>query len=182
MSGDLYNLTIPHIGENDVVYKLSLEHVNNNDPDEYFLISNRQRWGYDSYLPASGLLIWHIDDGQSSNSDDGHRLVDLEVMSNMGSGGPWVNNSDGFTDSSSPSNSKSYGGDDSGYSVVQIGASGYNMMFVMIHEEGEWSYGSNLRRSSISENGEYIIAGGSGSSSNRIQIFRVSESTPLISY
>lgn len=30
--------------------------------DEYFLVSNHQRTGFDAYLPGEGILIWHIDD------------------------------------------------------------------------------------------------------------------------
>ncbi|MEW5923869.1 MAG: M6 family metalloprotease domain-containing protein [Candidatus Zixiibacteriota bacterium] len=29
--------------------------------NEYFLVENRQKTGYDTYLPGSGLLIWHVD-------------------------------------------------------------------------------------------------------------------------
>jgi len=37
-------------------------------PQEYFLVENRQRLfnGYDQYLPGSGLLIWHVDEGMAS--------------------------------------------------------------------------------------------------------------------
>jgi len=31
-------------------------------PTEYFLVENRQQLGFDAGLPASGLLIWHIDE------------------------------------------------------------------------------------------------------------------------
>lgn len=31
-------------------------------PDEYFLIENRQRIMFDTYLPGNGLLIWHVDE------------------------------------------------------------------------------------------------------------------------
>ena len=31
-------------------------------PEEYFLAENRQRLGYDAFLPGDGLLIWHIDE------------------------------------------------------------------------------------------------------------------------
>ncbi len=37
---------------------------------EYFLVENRQRTGYDSYLPNSGLLVWHIDDAKSNNTQE----------------------------------------------------------------------------------------------------------------
>lgn len=57
-----------------------------NTGDEYFLVENRQKTGYDSYLPAAGLLIWHIDENKSSNDDEwypglsssDHYLVALE--------------------------------------------------------------------------------------------------------
>ncbi len=34
---------------------------------EYFLLENRQKSGYDAYLPSSGLLIWHVDDSKLGN-------------------------------------------------------------------------------------------------------------------
>jgi len=54
--------------------------------NEYFLIENRQKTGYDTYLPGSGLLVWHIDDGKTSNDDEwypslstsNHYMVALE--------------------------------------------------------------------------------------------------------
>jgi M6 family metalloprotease-like protein len=54
--------------------------------DEYFLVENRQTSGYDAYLPASGLLVWHIDEAKSSNDEEwfpglnaaNHYLVALE--------------------------------------------------------------------------------------------------------
>ncbi len=54
--------------------------------EEYFLVENRQKTGYDSYLPSSGLLIWHIDDAKPGNTRewwpgqpvDSHYLVALE--------------------------------------------------------------------------------------------------------
>jgi M6 family metalloprotease-like protein len=30
--------------------------------NEYFLVENREKVGFDSYIPESGILIWHIDD------------------------------------------------------------------------------------------------------------------------
>jgi M6 family metalloprotease-like protein len=35
--------------------------MNSSEPAEYFLIANRQRIGFDSYLPGEGLIIWHAE-------------------------------------------------------------------------------------------------------------------------
>lgn len=53
---------------------------------EYFLIENRQKTGYDASLPGSGMLIWHVDESQSSNDNEwypghtssGHYRIALE--------------------------------------------------------------------------------------------------------
>ncbi|OGR41883.1 MAG: hypothetical protein A2X35_11270 [Elusimicrobia bacterium GWA2_61_42] len=51
--------------------------------DEYFLVENRQGYGFDSQLPGSsrGILIWHVDESRSGNTDPAHYLVDLEEAS-----------------------------------------------------------------------------------------------------
>lgn len=58
------------------------------DGDQYFLLENRQKTGFDSYLPASGLLVFHVDEGQFPaagsdeqfmfNADPDHYGIDLE--------------------------------------------------------------------------------------------------------
>lgn len=50
---------------------------------EYFLVENRQRTGFDAQLPGCGVLVWHIDEAQTGNQNEGHtavshRLVDIE--------------------------------------------------------------------------------------------------------
>ena len=45
------------IGEGGNIYKL----VNDNYPDEYFLLENRQQTGWDSSLAGKGLLVTHVD-------------------------------------------------------------------------------------------------------------------------
>lgn len=54
---------------------------------QYFLVENRQRVGFDAALPASGMLIWHIDENVASDNDNewypgigssGHYLVAVE--------------------------------------------------------------------------------------------------------
>ncbi|MDE6175940.1 MAG: M6 family metalloprotease domain-containing protein, partial [Paramuribaculum sp.] len=54
------------------------------NPDEYFLFENRQKNGWDSYAPASGMLVWHIDydrdawDRNAVNNNSLHQRVDVE--------------------------------------------------------------------------------------------------------
>jgi M6 family metalloprotease-like protein len=45
---------------------------------EYFLVENRQQVRFDSYLPSSGLLIYHVDNNKTNNRDENHYWVDLE--------------------------------------------------------------------------------------------------------
>jgi M6 family metalloprotease-like protein len=60
------------------------------DPREYFLVENRSINGYDRALNIiqgaynGGLAIWHIDENQFSNSNENHKLVDLEEMNDAG--------------------------------------------------------------------------------------------------
>jgi len=46
--------------------------------NDYLLIEARQRTGFDSALPGSGLLIWRIDETQRDNTRPGAYLVGLE--------------------------------------------------------------------------------------------------------
>lgn len=45
---------------------------------EYFLVENRQKTGFDLYLPTGGLAVWHIDNSVYGNDDESHKQVDLE--------------------------------------------------------------------------------------------------------
>ena len=38
---------------------------NNPDPNEFFMLEYRQKTGWDTYLPAEGMCIWHIDYNQT---------------------------------------------------------------------------------------------------------------------
>lgn len=51
---------LPPVEKEPVVYKIPVR----GDPEakEYFLLENRQRIGFDRYLPGTGLLIWHVDE------------------------------------------------------------------------------------------------------------------------
>jgi immune inhibitor A len=99
--------------------------------EEYFLVENRQRSGYDAHLPGAGLLIWHIDDSVSSNSDENHPKVALEQADGSGqleagdnrgdTGDPYPGSAGNrnFNKTSSPSSS-SYGGVDTCVGVENI--------------------------------------------------------------
>jgi len=99
---------------------------------EYFLVENRRKTGYDAYLPSEGLLIWHIDESRGNNTDETHKLVDLEeadglndLDNNINRGDandPWYNSLVGFIESTNP-NSKLYNGSASGVRVTNISAS-----------------------------------------------------------
>jgi immune inhibitor A len=106
--------------------------------NEYFLLENRQRAGFDVSLPGAGLLIWHVDEGQTSNTDENHYKValmqadgarDMEHNRNRGDAGdpyPGDRNNRTFNSTSTP-NSKSYSHADSHVAVTGIGPSGATM-------------------------------------------------------
>jgi immune inhibitor A len=62
-------VSVPEIENSPVAYKLW---TNGLPGSQYFLVSNRQKTGYDSSLPAEGLLIWHVDEGVSDYGANDH--------------------------------------------------------------------------------------------------------------
>ena len=144
ISTDTTDLDVPQVETNstDQIFYLWNDGEANN---EYFLIENRQKTGYDSYLPGAGLLIWHCDDDMNlyadgyqndteclslDNSDCNPRHylaaleqadgdLDLEYANNYGDAGdpfPGITNNRAFRANSTPNNS-SYA---SGYSEVSV--------------------------------------------------------------
>ncbi len=113
---------------------------------EYFLVENRQRIGYDTYLPGDGLLIWHIDEAKSTNEQEwwpgqtnsAHYLAALEQADasyhlehadNAGTAAdpfPGTTNNTSFVSSSAPS-SDSYVNGNSSVEVTSISASASTM-------------------------------------------------------
>jgi len=53
------------------------------DSNDYYLIENRQRTGWDTYIPGHGLLVWHVDYEPevwarfAVNNDASHQHVDI---------------------------------------------------------------------------------------------------------
>lgn len=143
VSSNQNGVSIPNVESNQSIFKLW---TNGSGGDEYFLVENRQKTGYDTYLPGAGLCIWHIDESQSTNDDEwypghtasGNYLVALEQADNNysleqnssnGDAGdvfPGSSNNTSFTAASSP-NSNSYSGANSLVSISNISSSGATM-------------------------------------------------------
>lgn len=58
--------------------------------NEWFVLENRQQRGWDEYLPAHGMLIWHIDydqeiwDRNAVNTDATHQRIDIVEVDGIG--------------------------------------------------------------------------------------------------
>jgi immune inhibitor A len=137
---DQSGISFPRVETNAVIYKLW---TSGSPLNEYFLVENRQKTGYDTYLPGAGLLIWHIDDNQAGNTNEwwpgsgnpGHYKVALVQADNLweleqqtgyaDNADPYPGNTVNrtFSGSSSPS-SNAYSGTGTSVSVVSISNSG----------------------------------------------------------
>ena len=124
-------VSIGPFADNNVIYKLP---INSTGSKEYYLLSNRQRRGFDAHLPGNGLIIEHVDDTQMNNSDETHYLVDIvqsdgqrDLNNNQNEGDaddPFPTDTNNrFTRDSNPS-SDAYGGTNSHISITNIQRSG----------------------------------------------------------
>ncbi len=55
LNSGVENKTLPPLSTSNVAYKLT------HSPSEYFILENRQKEGWDRFLPGHGMLITHID-------------------------------------------------------------------------------------------------------------------------
>ncbi|MEL7159188.1 MAG: M6 family metalloprotease domain-containing protein [Bacteroidota bacterium] len=104
---------------------------NTNLSNEYFLLENRKKEGWDRFIPGEGLMIYHIDANKFSNADEDHRLVDIEQAdgrrdlndgSNSGDNGdpyPGTSGNRTFACATTP-NTGNYNGGFSNLSVTNI--------------------------------------------------------------
>jgi len=126
---------LERVEDNSQIFKLQGGFSSN----EYFLVENRQGWGFDSGLPGSqrGILIWHVDELQPNNDDQTHYKVDLEEGSgtqdlelnlNEGDDADYfrAGNATMFTESSTPNN-LSYSGQALGITITNVGSTGASM-------------------------------------------------------
>lgn len=131
----LENQQLPCAAQNPVGFRL-LEDPGGPNWDwtggtgEYFLVENRFRSGFDKSLPGNGLLILHIDDSRTDNTNENHPLVGIMqadgdpdfLLSDLGSANDlWRADSSGFGDATTPS-SRFYNETPSGVSVYNISA------------------------------------------------------------
>ncbi|WP_350335228.1 M6 family metalloprotease domain-containing protein [Coralliovum pocilloporae] len=131
VTGAAQDVTIQPYNANGDVYKLPIGGANSK---EYFLVSNRQRSGFDSHIPGEGCLIEHVDDNQSNNTDEDHYLVDIEqadgrrdLNTNANSGDAedvYPTASNNRFDGASTPNSNSYNGTASNISITNIQRAG----------------------------------------------------------
>ncbi len=146
VSSNTSGASIPAIANSPTAYKLWTSGAPLN---EYFLVANRQKTGYDSALPYDGLLIWHVDENiadYGANDDEwypghtsyGHFKVALEQADGLWeldsvapygyvdySGDPYPGTSSNTTfDGSSLPSSESYAQSQTYVSVANISNSG----------------------------------------------------------
>ncbi len=87
LTADQASVSLPTVQFEPAVYRLW---THGNGGMEYFLVENRFRRGFDSYLPAGGLLIWHIDEAVAGNDNETRFRVALEQADG------WKHLEDGF--------------------------------------------------------------------------------------
>ena len=136
-------ISVPQVETNPVVYKIWLDE---NRSDEYVLIENRQKTGFDLNLRGSGLLMYHIDRNLAdiwpasnsinvTNTHLGIKLYeadgdeDLANGTNNGDSGdpyPGASSNTALAGSSTP-NSDLWSGTPSGVEITGISASAATM-------------------------------------------------------
>jgi len=169
VSANMTGVEIPQVESEPVVYKLWKDGIYGL---EYFLVENRQRVGFDSNIPGTGLLIYHVDDGTTYNNEnvthyhvaveqaDGAQQLEYGSGNEGDQGDPWpgITNKISFDDLSDPS-SRSYGAAQTQVSVWNIFG---NDSLMSANLDIEWSrpaYDLNMFTFS-DENGNGVMESG----------------------
>ncbi len=143
-------VTLPGVGRSGQVVKIYAKGPE--EPWEYFLIENREQHGADRRIPGPGLLVWHIDEKQTSyrrSQDDAtHKRVDLLTADSWPShldlghtrggnrgdaGDPWVARKDGPGPDTRPSTA-AYDGTRGRFAIRNISPAGEVMTFDVVFE------------------------------------------------
>ncbi|MCG6186811.1 M6 family metalloprotease domain-containing protein [Maribellus maritimus] len=127
-------------------YKLTTQNSN-----EYFLLENRYKTGFDASLPGSGLAIFHVNTNESDNDNERSKLSDLEEADGKNDLDNQINNGDAgdlfpgtsentaFNDQTSPS-SLTYTSAHTGIDINNIYQSNSTLHFTL----GSTEEGINL--------------------------------------
>jgi immune inhibitor A len=143
-------VTLPSVEQSAQVVKIWAKGPET--PNEYFLIENRQKIGSDRRLPGAGLLIWHVDESQTSfrrsQDDVNHKRLDLLTADSWPShldighanggnrgdaGDPWSNRPDGPGPDTRPSTAP-YDGSRGRFAIRNISPSGEVMSFDVVFD------------------------------------------------
>ncbi len=134
VEANMVDVDIPGSYDSSVAYRLWSD---GQPGPQYFLVENRRAVGYDSPIPASGLLIYHVDETQGGNQDEWHPLVgieqadgrnDLQNDVNSGDGGDvWSSQTASTFDDLSIPNTRDYSGSPTGTAVWNISPPGHSM-------------------------------------------------------
>ncbi|HSP87941.1 MAG TPA: M6 family metalloprotease domain-containing protein, partial [Ignavibacteriaceae bacterium] len=95
ITSSMNSLSVSNVEENPLIYRMW---KNGTVGQQYFLIENRQKIGFDENLYDSGFLIFHVDDDMSGNQNENHYLVDLEQADGFRN----LNNGSGRGDAGDP--------------------------------------------------------------------------------
>ena len=140
VEADTPGAAIAAANSSDAVYRIKPA---GGSPSEYFLVENRQKTGYDSYLPAAGLLVYHVDTDVPNNTrecanasnwlcganryrvslEQADGRFDLEHNTSSGDNGdPFPGNAGrrSFTFASSPNSSTYSSSGDSKFRIVNV--------------------------------------------------------------
>lgn len=99
------------LGELNATHQAYRINTQGDNPDEYFILENRQQQGWDAYTPGKGMLIWHIAFNQTAWDNNtvnvGTPRIDIVEADGSASNGAATDtypqpNNDMFTDYSSP--------------------------------------------------------------------------------
>ena len=121
-------VVIDDVKNSKKIYRLWM---NGGTGSEYFLAEHRMKKSYDKFIPGEGLLIYHVDEAMTDNSNELHYKVavvqadglkQLESGGNQGDSGdtwPGSTNKKTFSNATNPG-SNSYGGLDTLVAVKNI--------------------------------------------------------------
>ena len=131
------------IGESNKAYLIKTEKEN-----EYYLLENRQKVGWDAHLPWHGMIVWHVDfiekmwENNTVNSFTDHQYVDLVEADNIrnnetltGDPFPGIKKVREFSATTKPA-LISWAGNDLGYRIYNIEESQEGVISFMV-EGGE---------------------------------------------